>query len=69
MVCNAAGFRDADLHPRSGRNTHVDWSSDYTHPIRAGGRLLAVVSRPLLRSSFAAILAGCAGALAGRSQG
>jgi uncharacterized protein YndB with AHSA1/START domain len=46
-----------------GSHTRVDWSSSYTHPARAGGRLLEVVSYRLLRSSFLAILAACAKAL------
>jgi hypothetical protein len=41
----------------------VDWRSNYTHPARAGGRLLEVVSYPLVRSSFLAILDACAKAL------
>lgn len=43
--------------------THVDWRSNYTHPARAGGRLLEAVSYRLLRSSFLAILDACANAL------
>ena len=48
---------------RSGDRTHVDWLTNYTHPARAGGKLLEVVSRPVLRSSFLAILDACAKAL------
>ena len=48
----------------SGGGTHVDWLSNYTHPARAGGRLLEAVSHPLLRSSFLAILDACAQRLA-----
>ncbi|MCV7099813.1 SRPBCC family protein [Mycobacterium palustre] len=44
--------------------THVDWLSHYTHPVRAGGRLLERVTYPLLRSSFSAILDACARRLA-----
>ncbi len=44
----------------SGDRTHVDWLTTYTHPARAGGKLMEAVSRPLLRSSFLAILAACA---------
>ncbi|OBG29727.1 SRPBCC family protein [Mycobacterium sp. 852002-51057_SCH5723018] len=44
----------------SGGGTHVDWLSNYTHPARAGGRLLEAVTYPLLRSSFLAILDACA---------
>ncbi|GAB7142525.1 hypothetical protein LRC484719_11110 [Mycobacterium riyadhense] len=43
--------------------TRVDWLTNYTHPARAGGKLLEAVSRPLLRSSFLAVLAACAKAL------
>jgi hypothetical protein len=35
----------------------------YTHPTRAGGKLLEAVTSRLLRSSLLAILAGCAKAL------
>jgi uncharacterized protein YndB with AHSA1/START domain len=44
----------------SGGGTHVDWRSDYTHPARAGGKLLEALSYRLLRSSFLAILEDCA---------
>lgn len=47
----------------SGEGTHVDWLSNYTHPARAGGRLLEAVSYRLLRWSFLAILDACANAL------
>jgi hypothetical protein len=47
----------------SGDATRVDWLTNYTHPARAGGRLLEAVSRRLLRSSFLAILNACAKAL------
>ncbi len=47
----------------SGDGTHVDWLTNYTHPMWAGGRLLEAVSRRLLRSSFLAILDACAKAL------
>ncbi|ETW21893.1 hypothetical protein [Mycobacterium gastri] len=43
-----------------GLGTWFDWLTTYTHPARAGGNLLAAVTRPLLRSSFLAILAACA---------
>jgi uncharacterized protein YndB with AHSA1/START domain len=43
--------------------THVDWLTRYTHPLYAGGKLFEPVSRRLLRSSFLAVLAGCAKAL------
>jgi uncharacterized protein YndB with AHSA1/START domain len=47
----------------SGDGTHVDWLTNYTHPAYAGGKLMEKISRPMLRSSFLAILAGCAKAL------
>ncbi|OBG36347.1 polyketide cyclase [Mycobacterium alsense] len=47
----------------SGDGTHVDWLTHYTHPARAGGKLLEAVSYRLLRSSFRAILDACATAL------
>jgi uncharacterized protein YndB with AHSA1/START domain len=47
----------------SGDGTHVDWVVTYTHPARAGGKAMQAVSSRLLRSSFLAILAGCAKAL------
>jgi uncharacterized protein YndB with AHSA1/START domain len=47
----------------SGDGTHVDWLSNYTHPTRAGGKVLEAISYRLLRSSFLAILNGCAKAL------
>jgi uncharacterized protein YndB with AHSA1/START domain len=47
----------------SGDGTHVDWLSNYTHPARAGGKLMEAVSYRLLRSSFLSILAACAKAL------
>ena len=47
----------------SGDGTHVDWVTTYTHPARAGGKVMEAVSSRVLRSSFAAILAGCAKAL------
>lgn len=43
--------------------THVDWVTRYTHPAYAGGKLFEPVSSRLLRSSFIAVLAGCAKAL------
>jgi uncharacterized protein YndB with AHSA1/START domain len=49
----------------SGDGTHVDWLSNYTHPAWAGGKLLEAVSYRLLRSSFLAVLNGCAKALEG----
>jgi hypothetical protein len=47
----------------SGDGTHVDWVTSYTIPARAGGKVMEAVSSRLLRSSFLAILAGCAKAL------
>jgi uncharacterized protein YndB with AHSA1/START domain len=47
----------------SGEGTHVDWVITYTHPARAGGKVMEAVSSRLLRSSFLAILGGCAKAL------
>jgi uncharacterized protein YndB with AHSA1/START domain len=47
----------------SGDGTHVDWVTTYTVPAFAGGKMMEAVSSPLLRSSFGAILAGCAKAL------
>ena len=47
----------------SGDGTHVDWVTTYTVPARAGGKVMEAVSSPLMRSSFRAILAGCAKAL------
>jgi uncharacterized protein YndB with AHSA1/START domain len=47
----------------SGSGTHVDWDTTYSHPPRAGGKALEAVSSRLLRSSFLAVLAGCAKAL------
>lgn len=44
--------------------THVDWLTNYTHPAWAAGVLLEAVTRPLLRSSFLAILDACARELA-----
>ena len=49
----------------SGDGTHVDWLSNYTHPARAGGKVLEAISYRLLCSSFLAILNGCAKALEG----
>jgi len=47
----------------SGDGTRVDWLTNYTHPARAGGKVLEAVSYRLLRSSFQAILAACTKAL------
>lgn len=53
----------------SGDGTRVEWHSKYTHPALAGGKLLEAVTRPLLRSSFLAVLNGCAKALERASAG
>ena len=47
----------------SGNGTRIDWLTNYTHPARAGGKLLEAVSSRLLRSSFLAIIAACTKAL------
>jgi uncharacterized protein YndB with AHSA1/START domain len=48
----------------SGDATHVDWVSGYTIPVRRGGKVLEVLSAPLIRTlAFRAILTGCAKAL------
>jgi uncharacterized protein YndB with AHSA1/START domain len=48
----------------SGDGTHVDWVSGYTLPARGGGKVIEVITLPLVRSlTFRAILAGCAKAL------
>jgi uncharacterized protein YndB with AHSA1/START domain len=46
-----------------GEGTHVEWLTRYTHPAYFGGSLLEPLTSRLLRSSFSAILAGCAKAL------
>jgi uncharacterized protein YndB with AHSA1/START domain len=47
----------------SGQGTRVDWLTNYTHPAYAGGKVMEKISRPMLRSSFLAILNACAKAL------
>jgi hypothetical protein len=48
----------------SGDGTHVEWVSGYTVPARGGGKVMDVVTLPLIRSLiFRAVLAGCAKAL------
>jgi uncharacterized protein YndB with AHSA1/START domain len=48
----------------SGDGTYIDWASDYTIPARGGGKLVEVLTAPLIRSfAFRAILTGCAKAL------
>ena len=49
----------------AGNGTHVDWVSSYTHPARAGGRVMEAVTSRMLRMSFLSILAACAKALEG----
>lgn len=44
----------------AGDGTHVDWVSIYTVPARGGGKVTEAISSSLFRSSFQAILAGCA---------
>ncbi|MEB3031957.1 SRPBCC family protein [[Mycobacterium] nativiensis] len=46
-----------------GEATRIDWVTTYTIPARGGGRLTEAITAPLFRSSFRAILAGCAKAL------
>jgi uncharacterized protein YndB with AHSA1/START domain len=47
----------------AGDATHVGWRTVYGHPVYAGGKVLEALSFRLLRSSFSAVLAGCAKAL------
>ncbi|OBK71597.1 SRPBCC family protein [Mycobacterium sp. 1274761.0] len=48
----------------SGGGTHVDWVSRYTIAARGGGKVLEVLTAPLMRLFvFRAILTGCAKAL------
>ncbi|WP_144205845.1 SRPBCC family protein [Mycobacterium tilburgii] len=47
----------------AGDGTRVDWVTNYTHPVAAGGKPLEMVTRRLLRPSFLAILNACANAL------
>ncbi|QUR68100.1 SRPBCC family protein [Mycobacterium spongiae] len=47
----------------SGDGTHVDWRSNYTHPVYVGGTLTEALSSRLLRSTFLRILSACARAL------
>jgi uncharacterized protein YndB with AHSA1/START domain len=47
----------------SGDGTHVDWLTNYTHPVLAGGKPLEAVTHRLLRWSFRALLDACAKAL------
>jgi uncharacterized protein YndB with AHSA1/START domain len=43
--------------------TYVAWTSTYTHPARAGGKVFEAVSSRLLAWNFRAILAACAKAV------
>jgi uncharacterized protein YndB with AHSA1/START domain len=43
--------------------THVHWHTAFTHPAWVGGTVLEAVTGRAIRSSFEAILAGCAKAL------
>jgi len=47
----------------AGDGTHVGWRTVYGHPVYAAGKVLEALSSRLLRSSFSAVLAGCAKAL------
>lgn len=47
----------------SGSGTRVEWLTNYTHPVYAGGKVMEQISRPLLRLNFEAILKACAKAL------
>lgn len=48
----------------SGDGTFVEWRSHYTLPPRGGGKVVEVLTAPLIRSlAFRSILAGCAKAL------
>ncbi|WP_301146227.1 SRPBCC family protein [Mycobacterium simiae] len=49
----------------SGSAAHVEWTTSYTVPLRGGGKLTERLTAPVFRSSFDAILAACAKALAG----
>ena len=44
----------------SGNGTHVDWLTNYTHPVWAGGKALEAISHRLLRSNFLSLFAACA---------
>lgn len=47
----------------SGDGTLVEWTTTYSIPARAGGKVTEAVTERLFRSSFLAILAHCAKAL------
>ncbi len=44
----------------SGNGTHVDWLTNYTHPVWAGGKALEALTRRLLRASFLSLFTACA---------
>jgi hypothetical protein len=46
-----------------GDGTHVVWLSGYTVPARGGGKVVEVLTAPLISFNLRAILAGCAKAL------
>lgn len=43
--------------------SQVEWATDYTIPLRGGGKLMEAVTSPVFRSCFDAILRECATAL------
>ena len=47
----------------SDHGTHVDWVTTYTIPARGGGKVMEVLTAPLISFHLRAILAGCAKAL------
>jgi hypothetical protein len=47
----------------SGDGTHVVWVSGYTVPPRGGGKVVEVLTAPLISFNLRAILSGCAKAL------
>jgi hypothetical protein len=57
-------YRASREGPPSVDGTYIDWVSDYTIPARGGGKVVEVLTAPLIRSlAFRAILTGCAKAL------
>jgi Polyketide cyclase / dehydrase and lipid transport len=52
----------------SGDGTHVDWVSDYKVPARGGGKVMEVLTAPLISFNLRAILAGCRHRSAHRRQ-
>lgn len=57
LVAAPLVFKAGLTFTASGEGTHVDWLTNYSHPIWAGGRLLEALTRRLLRSSFRSIFA------------